>query len=93
MSELSIQTAILKMLRRKGGLWLKLRDSVAGESEWPDIVGCYKGRFIAIEVKIPGQKPKPGQYAFLKLIKLAGGISGWCDNVDGAKEIMKEVWE
>lgn len=45
-----------------------------GMSGVPDIVGLYKGRFFAIEVKRPGGKPKPWQNLVMNAITLAGGL-------------------
>ena len=38
-----------------------------------DFVGCYNGRFFAIETKAPGKKPTPRQEVTVALIKAAGG--------------------
>ena len=39
-----------------------------------DILGVYKGRFLAIEVKRPGLKPTADQQAFIDNVNEAGGI-------------------
>ena len=39
-----------------------------------DILGIYKGQFLAIEVKRPGYKPTVDQQAFLDRVNEAGGI-------------------
>jgi hypothetical protein len=39
-----------------------------------DILGIINGRFLAIEVKRPGQKPRPDQAEFLKEINNQGGL-------------------
>ena len=40
-----------------------------------DIIGIYKGRFLAIEVKRDNQIPTPLQQAFLDEVKANGGIA------------------
>lgn len=45
--------------------------------------------FTAIEIKRPGCTPTEDQDAFLRAVKLAGGISGWTDSIEGAIEILK----
>jgi Holliday junction resolvase len=40
-----------------------------------DILGCYKGRFLAIEVKRKGQNPTELQQAFIDQIQRAGGLA------------------
>lgn len=48
-----------------------------------DIIGCYRGRFFAIEVKAPGKKPTARQWFTLEKIRSTGGIGltvdGTCD--------------
>lgn len=39
----------------------------------PDLVGCYKGIFVGIEVKLDYNKPSKLQEAKLKMINKAGG--------------------
>ena len=90
MSESTIQTSILTALKKQGGVWLKLRDSASGVSHWPDIIGCYRGKFVAIEIKKPGEKPCAGQLAFLELIKKSGGIAGWATSVKEARAIIAD---
>lgn len=47
-----------------------------------DILGCYKGRFLAIEVKRNGKEPTELQQAFLDAVKEAGGIAFVARSVD-----------
>jgi hypothetical protein len=55
----------------------------------PDIIGCYKGRFFAVEVKAPGGKPKPWQDRMMQVeITPAGGVCIVADAV----EIVKRVF-
>lgn len=58
-----------------------------GES---DIMGhrCSDGKAFYIEVKLPGEKPRPDQYAFLEAMKNSGAIAGWCTSVKEALEIV-----
>jgi len=46
-----------------------------GRSGVPDIVGCYKGKFFAIECKAGTNKPTPLQALNLEQIILTGGIA------------------
>ena len=41
----------------------------------PDILGIYKGQFLAIEVKQPKKKLSPEQIEFINNIKIQGGIA------------------
>jgi hypothetical protein len=40
----------------------------------PDIIGCFKGRFIGIELKAPNGKVSEYQQRFIDNINAAGGI-------------------
>ena len=46
-----------------------------GRSGVPDIIGCYKGKFFAIECKAGTNKPTPLQALNLEQIMLTGGIA------------------
>lgn len=84
-SEKSIQSTGLKFLRsNSGGIWFKIHDLLT--SGIPDVVGCYYGRFIAIEFKAPGKKPNPLQKFILDKINQFGGIGIYVDNVADLKK-------
>lgn len=40
-----------------------------------DILGCYKGRMLAIELKAPKGKATPDQERFIQNVRDAGGIA------------------
>jgi hypothetical protein len=40
-----------------------------------DILGCFKGKFLAIEVKTPGGKVTERQQAFLDRVNYEGGLA------------------
>jgi len=41
----------------------------------PDIIGIYRGKFLAVEIKKPGGKPTDLQKEFLTKVQINGGIS------------------
>lgn len=94
-SEQAIQSDILKYLKSVGAYTIKV--AAATKSGVPDIICCYKGRFIAIEVKRPETKTNvsPLQVANITMIINAQGeaLVAWdkemvktlIDNID--KEI------
>lgn len=55
-----------------------------------DLIGWRKsdGRFVAIEVKMPGKKPKPEQVTFIDNVAKSGGLSGVATNADEARKII-----
>lgn len=57
-----------------------------------DLVGCtHGGRFFAIEVKLPGEKPRKDQQDFLDAMRAAGAISGCAHSVEEALEIVSTM--
>jgi len=70
MLEKQLQSKILKALRPYGWFYKASDRFRAGV---PDIIGCYTGRFIAIELKIEPNKPTPLQKHELNAIYREGG--------------------
>lgn len=56
----------------------------------PDIICCYKGRFIAIECKAGNNKPTALQERELRLIKESGGYALVVneDNIDDVRKLL-----
>lgn len=76
MSETQFKTKVLNHLKKiEHGFFFKISDKfLAGI---PDILGCYKGRFIAIELKVGKNKPTMIQKYVMNLINNAGGNAFW----------------
>lgn len=53
-----------------------------------DIVGISNGKSIAIEIKLPGEKARPDQIAFLEKWKRCGGLAGVAISIDTAMDIV-----
>jgi hypothetical protein len=51
-----------------------------------DILACFEGRFLAIEVKRPGGRVSPDQELFLARVRKAGGIGLVAYSVDDVVE-------
>ena len=68
------------VLRTNAGTYYT-KDGVAVKIGFPglsDLVGILPdGRFFACEVKVPGQRPRENQLAFLEAINKRGGIGIW----------------
>lgn len=54
-----------------------------------DVIGVYRGIFVAIEVKRPGKKPTELQSAFLDKVRQKGGIAFVCDDDAGVVQTIK----
>ena len=61
-----------------------------GRSGVPDIVGCYKGKFFAIECKAGTNKPTPLQELNIEQIKQSSGLALVIneENVDSVYSIL-----
>ena len=94
-SEQTIQSEILKYLKSVGAYTIKV--SAATKAGIPDIICCYKGRFIAIEVKRPETKTNvsPLQVANITMIINAQGeaLVAWSKDmvIECINKVNKEL--
>ena len=63
----------------KGGKDHVFKGAEVGTS---DIIACVGGRYVTIEVKMPGNKPTPDHQAFLNSVRNSGGIAIVAYNLD-----------
>lgn len=93
--EQNVQGKIIKEMEKLGSYVVKVRAGT--KTGIPDILMCYKGKFIALEVK-RDEKKEPTELQKLNIRKTqeAGGIAypvyglqDWKDNV--LPKIMKEI--
>lgn len=78
MKESTVVRNIMKALDRNyPGFYFKVHGSMYQQVGLPDIIGLHKGRFIAIEVKVPGKENTltEKQKQAIRRISLAGGIA------------------
>jgi Holliday junction resolvase len=62
-----------------------------GQSGLPDIVCCYKGRFIAFEVKTDKGKTTILQEVMLRKIRAAGGIAEVVRSAEEVKAVIAGI--
>lgn len=72
MRENQLQAQVVRYLRRIPNLWYAVIND-RHTSGIPDIIVCYKGHFLAIELKVGSNKPTALQRAQLQRIEQAGG--------------------
>lgn len=78
MKESTVVKRIRKLLKKKyPGFWFKTHGGPFQRAGLPDLIGCHKGVFIGIEVKVPGKEDNLSdlQEKTLRLISQAGGIA------------------
>ncbi len=57
-----------------------------------DLVGLvHTGRFLALEVKRPGEKARPEQVMWLELVRRMGGFAAVVTSVDEAKRAVDDA--
>jgi hypothetical protein len=85
---------IIHHLRKKPkSYWVKLHGGLFQTVGLPDIVGCYKGRFVAIEVKLPGKEHTltERQKLILQRLAKAGARAGMATNLKEAISICRGI--
>jgi len=73
----------------KDGFFFKVHGGPFQRRGVADILGCYKGRSIAIEVKMPGKIPTDLQLDFLEKMAAAGARCGVAYSVEQALFILR----
>jgi hypothetical protein len=57
----------------------------------PDLLCCIQGRFVGIEVKMPGGSLRPAQVAALNEIYRAGGIAAVVETVEQGRKLLSVI--
>ena len=88
-NEKAIVNAIKKALKERGA-WVTKTHGSPYSVGLPDIIACYEGRFIGIEVKKPTTRNTITlrQQATLDMITQAGGIAGVATSVEEALVLL-----
>lgn len=91
--EKKIENQIKTELERRRAWYVKIAASNYMPVGIPDILACYNGRFIAIEVKRPGRLngTSPAQRLQLDNIVRAGGYGLVTDNVDAVITLLDKI--
>ena len=93
MLERDIVAAIKKYLSSLGSdvFFWKEHGSVYGTNGVPDIICCYKGRFLGLECKLPGGRLTKLQKRTIEKINRAGGVACRVESVEDAKRVIERV--
>ncbi len=88
-----IVNTIKKALQERGA-WVTKTHGSPHLAGLPDIIACYRGRFVGLEVKTPETRGTVSarQSAILEQIYEAGGISGVVTSVDEAIEAVYMIY-
>ena len=90
-SEAEIQAQIINMIHAcfPNAYYFKVHDELT--EGLPDIIGCLRGRFFAIEIKSEKGTLKRNQDMNLRLIKMAEGCSMVARSPQEAKEFLTNL--
>ena len=93
MLERDVVASIKKYLASLGSdvFFWKEHGGPYGTSGVPDIICCYKGRFLGLEVKLPSGKLTELQKRAVEKINRAGGIACRVESVDDVKAVIARV--
>ena len=74
-SEKTFENKVKLYLKQKGAYFIKTHGDRFSKVGVPDLIVCYKGLFIGIELKAPNGKPSELQLYNLREIEKSRGIS------------------
>ncbi len=84
---------ILKCLQSEfPGFYYKTHGNMYQKRGLPDIIGCYEGDFIGLEVKMPGKEPTAIQCDILSQIEQSGGNNCVVHSVEEALDFMYDCY-
>lgn len=87
--ETKFKLEVYKRLKEIGACWFEKiqQRSIRGT---PDILGCRKGKFFALELKTPTGRPTKLQWLKLKDIHQAGGLARLVTE-NNLEEVIEEL--
>ena len=93
MLEREIVAAIKKYLSSLGSdvFFWKEHGGPYGCSGIPDVICCYKGRFLGLECKLPGGRLTELQKRAIEKINRAGGVACRVESVEDVKRVIARV--
>jgi hypothetical protein len=102
--EREIQKAVVRLLEARGAVLVRVnggmlrygknkrvRFSYATRGTPSDLIGSYRGRPMALEVKRPGEQPTAGQRAFLDAWEAAGGVAAVVYSAADAEAVLAGI--
>lgn len=90
--ETDITKKIMNHLKSRPYCWaFKTHGGIMQAAGIPDVIACFKGRFVGLEVKRPGNKPTLLQKVTLDLINKAGGTGAVVYSLEDAIRILEKI--
>jgi len=88
MKESTIQRHIMDYLTSHGAYVFKAVGNPMQRAGTPDLLVCWEGRFVGLEIKQPGEKATPVQLHELGRIEGAGGVAAVVDSVEATIGVL-----
>lgn len=91
--ETKIQDDIIKYLRGLGAHVENVGGGASTAKGSPDLRVCYRGRYVAFEVKRPDEdyeEPRKVQSIRIKQIRKAGGVAEVVTTIADVKRVLRE---
>lgn len=89
--ETLLQQRIQKLIESRGGYITKNWGSMVSEPGVADLTACYKGLYLAIEVKVDKNKPSPAQGVHARLVHRANGITAVVWSIEEVETILDTI--
>ncbi|HEY3789600.1 MAG TPA: hypothetical protein VGL71_12140, partial [Urbifossiella sp.] len=102
--EREIQRSIIAFLESRGAVVIRANSGMLPRADGgrmrcvscsagsvSDVLACYHGRFLAVEVKRPGKVPSEGQAAFLAAVERSGGIGIVATGIGDVEAVLDQV--
>jgi Holliday junction resolvase len=91
--EAKVKKRVVNVLKENGAYYFFPASGGYGRSGVPDVVGCYRGVFFAVECKAGSNKPTALQEAEMRKIREANGITLVVneDNIDDVKIMLRDI--
>ena len=92
-NESQLVSQIKNYLKSKGAYCEKIFGGGFQSAGIPDIIACYRGYFVAIEVKSPTGKGRASDIQKLKIraIRDAGGVAFITDNIEDVERVLNFI--
>lgn len=86
--ESTLQRQVIALLRERGAYVFKVVGSAMQQRGTPDLLVCWRGQFMGLEIKLPGEKPTPMQEHEIGLIRKAGGTAQVIESLEDVLNIL-----
>lgn len=90
-SEATITKRIQRMLKSRGAWQIKYFPGLYGTRGVPDLLVCYRGRFVALEVKNAYGQVSDTQAIQMRKLREAGAYVETVRSVEDAEGILDEI--